>query len=244
MPGIVFGLYLSSKVFADGMAYVALSRVKSLAGLHLISFDNNSIKVNTKCLKEVNRLRELYRKDLPLYDILTASSRSKRKVTGSCELDKPVPKKRRTSIKSAEKSNTPKKKTNTKNECSNKPQADKPRTDPGSQLPRTWPFKFHSVDEQWQRGICALLGFNFEKTNGVAPGGESLPLTCPDQQEIKSIMGDGNCMFRSLFYVITGSENQHKEVRAKIVQHMKDIAHRTHQRLLPKLLQCAGIHTV
>ena len=53
-----------------------------------------------------NRLRELYRKDIPLYDISTASSRSKRKVTGSCELDKPVPKKRR----SAEKSNTPKKK--------------------------------------------------------------------------------------------------------------------------------------
>ena len=42
---------LSSKVFADGMAYVALSRIKSLAGLHLISFDNNSIKVDTKCLK-------------------------------------------------------------------------------------------------------------------------------------------------------------------------------------------------
>ena len=31
-------------------------------------------------------------------------------------------------------------------------------------------------------------------------------------------------MFRSLFYVITGSENQHKEVCAKIVQHMKDTA--------------------
>ena len=93
---------LSNKIFADGMAYVALSRVKSLAGLHLISFDKNSIKVNTKCLKEVNRLRELYRKDLPLYDIPTASSHSKRKLTGSCELDKPAPKQRRTSIKSAE----------------------------------------------------------------------------------------------------------------------------------------------
>ena len=213
---------LSSKIFADGMAYVALSRVKSLAGLHLISLDNNSIKVNTKCLKEVNRLRELYRKDLPLYDIPTASSHSKRKLTGSCELDKPVPKQRRTSIKSAEKSNT---KNNTKkNECSNLSQADKPHTDPGSQLPRTWPFKFHSVDEQWQRGTCASLGFNFKKTNGVAPGSVSLPLTCPDQQKVKSIMGDGNCMFRSLSYVITGSENQHKDVRAKIVQHMKDIA--------------------
>ena len=57
----VKGKFMVSKVFADGMAYVALSRVNSLAGLHLTSFEN---KVNTKCLKEVNRLRKLYSKDL------------------------------------------------------------------------------------------------------------------------------------------------------------------------------------
>ena len=81
---------LSSKVFADGMAYVAFSRVKSLAELHLISSDNNSIKVNTKCLTGCGNCIE---------KIFLC-------MTGSCELDKPVPKKRR----SAEKSNTPKKK--------------------------------------------------------------------------------------------------------------------------------------
>ena len=49
---------LSDKVFSAGMAaYVALSRVRSLAGLHLSAFDPKSITVSTNCLKEVNRLR-------------------------------------------------------------------------------------------------------------------------------------------------------------------------------------------
>ena len=48
---------LSDKVFSAGMAYVAISRVRMLAGLHLIAFEPNSIMVSTSCLKEVNRLR-------------------------------------------------------------------------------------------------------------------------------------------------------------------------------------------
>ena len=74
---------LSDRVFSAGMAYVALSRVRSLAGLHLTEFDPQSIKVSVACLKEVNRLRETFRKDLPLYPIPTVSSSRKRKLTGT-----------------------------------------------------------------------------------------------------------------------------------------------------------------
>ena len=35
---------LSDKVFAEGMACVALSTVRSLAGLHLIAFDPQSVR--------------------------------------------------------------------------------------------------------------------------------------------------------------------------------------------------------
>ena len=76
---------LSDRVFSAGMAYVALSRVRTLAGLHLSAFDTNSISVSTSCLKKVNRLRGLFRKDLPQYQLpkQTATTCRKRKLTGS-----------------------------------------------------------------------------------------------------------------------------------------------------------------
>ena len=47
----------SDNVFCAGMAYVAMSRVRTLEGLHLTAFDPQSIIVNNSCLEEVNRLR-------------------------------------------------------------------------------------------------------------------------------------------------------------------------------------------
>ena len=92
---------LSDKVFSAGMAYVALSRVRSLSGLHLIEFHSKSLMVSGSCLKEVNRLREKYRPDLSLYAIPAPSKvATKRKLSGSnlCG-DQPRPKKQRTATK-------------------------------------------------------------------------------------------------------------------------------------------------
>ena len=44
--------------FTAGQAYVALSRVKSLSGLHLRSFDPEKIKVNKTALIEMERMRQ------------------------------------------------------------------------------------------------------------------------------------------------------------------------------------------
>ena len=57
---------LSSDIFATGMAYVAMSRVRTLADLYvLLAFDSKCIKVSTECIEEVNRLRKLFKMDLP-----------------------------------------------------------------------------------------------------------------------------------------------------------------------------------
>ena len=83
---------LSDEVFSAGIAYVALSiyRIRSLSGLYLSAFSPKSRLVSTTCLKEVNRLRQTFRQDLPLYDI--PSGASKHTLAGTTEHDYPRPK--------------------------------------------------------------------------------------------------------------------------------------------------------
>ena len=83
-----------------------------------------------------------------------------------------------------------------------------------------WPFKFYSVDEQWQHNACTTLGVQFVR---LRPGGPNVDLRPPNH--IKRIRGDGNCLFRSFSYIITGSEEQHMAVSTAILNHKIDIAH-------------------
>ena len=89
---------LSDQVFCPGKAYVALSRVKSLENLHLIAFTKEAIKVSTKCLEEINRLRKTFRPDLPQYAVpcakQSAAPKQKRKLTGLLQSDAPPSTKR------------------------------------------------------------------------------------------------------------------------------------------------------
>ena len=81
-------------IYSDGMAYVALSRVRSLSGLYLTAFDPKSIMVSKSCLKEINRLRQFVQ-DLPLYELPPApGTATKRKLSGSTMPDQPKAKKR------------------------------------------------------------------------------------------------------------------------------------------------------
>ena len=135
-------------IFSEGMTYVALSRVRSLIGLYLSAFNPQSIMVSTKCLKEVNRLRQSFRSDLPLYDIPVKSAKNtKSKLTAITTSDEPRPKTSRQDPTSSSTSTLKRKRESTdtltvtaKRECyiSAVEQAD------------DCPFKYHPVDEQWQ----------------------------------------------------------------------------------------------
>jgi len=57
-------LDIGSSVFTKGQAYVGLSRVKTLDGVHLINLDPSQIKAQENSIVEYNRLRTLYRPDL------------------------------------------------------------------------------------------------------------------------------------------------------------------------------------
>ena len=77
----------------------------------------------------------------------------------------------------------------------------------------------------------------------VSPGSGDTPLTRPDLRSIKKIMGDGNCMFRALSRIVTGSQDQHSVIRAKIVQHMSDKASLmlAHIVAIPRFEECTSV---
>ena len=72
---------LSTDLFGDDMAYVALSRVHTLNALHLLSLDPLS---SNPCINEINRLRSKFQSDLPE---IKNSKRKKRKIQATGALD-------------------------------------------------------------------------------------------------------------------------------------------------------------
>ena len=69
------------------------------------------------------------------------------------------------------------------------------------------------------------LEFRGAFNHGHDRGGPDTILTRPDCRSLKRIVGDGNCLFRSLCYIITSSEEQHFALRTAIVQHMLSFPH-------------------
>ena len=199
---------LSDEIFSEGMAYVALSRLRSLSGLYLSAFDPQSLMVSANCLMEVNRLRQLFRKDLPSFNIPVKSGKTaKRKRTSITAADVPESKK-------------------TKQDATIPPaKAKRKRGSSDTAHTSVSPFKFHPVDEQWQRNMCAQTGLQFYAITRIRAGGPNVSLTRPDMRTVKRIQGDGNCLFRAFSYIITGSESQHMSVRQAILDHMISIAH-------------------
>ena len=89
---------LSDQVFSPGMAYVALSREKQLENLHLIAFKPESVMVSTKCLREINRLRQTYRPDPSVSSAQQAPQTRKRSLSGSLLSFPPPPKQKKVHV--------------------------------------------------------------------------------------------------------------------------------------------------
>ncbi len=50
-------LDLGKDIFTDGQSYVAVSRVRSLAGVHIALIDISRINANTDCVNQYNNWR-------------------------------------------------------------------------------------------------------------------------------------------------------------------------------------------
>ena len=84
--------------------------------------------------------------------------------------------------------------------------------------------QFCPVNSRWQRQKCKDLMFTF--VVGVIYENEAYDKTleirklAPSKE--KRISPDGNCLFRSLSYILTGSDDYHKEIRELLIQNMKN----------------------
>ncbi|XP_067206958.1 uncharacterized protein [Linepithema humile] len=68
---------IGNSVFSHGQVYVALSRVTSSDGLHLINFDPSSIEASEEAIVEYNRLKRIHKSKT---DIISVSKEKYRKI--------------------------------------------------------------------------------------------------------------------------------------------------------------------
>ena len=107
--------------------------------MHLL---HNLLRFNVKCLKEVNRLKQEYRTDLPLYDVSVSCAATKRKLRALSDTNEPPAKRQHTTKEAG---------------FSVVGRQHPPQTKLQSTQVREHnisSFKFHSVSEQWH--LCTF----------------------------------------------------------------------------------------
>ena len=72
------------------------------------------------------------------------------------------------------------------------------------------------IDESWQRSMCNFLGLTFDLVSKQPSNIVGRLLRDFEPYETDDIVGDGNCLFRCLSKIITGSQDSHLQLRSLI----------------------------
>ena len=134
-----------------------------LGGLYLTAFDASSIIVSSASLEEANRLRSLYRSDLPCYEIPKNNSRVKR--TFNYVIDEsayePKPKKPKLATQSKHVAGTKRVRKSSTETVKKKASDDCVITNTVGVGRIEYPnFRYYQVNENWQLQTCERLGLN------------------------------------------------------------------------------------
>ena len=76
--------------------------------------------------------------------------------------------------------------------------------------------RINVIDENWQRSKCDMLAISFESVCRQPSSIVGQSLSGFEPFETEHIEGDGNCLFRCLSKLVTGSENSHLQIRSII----------------------------
>jgi ATP-dependent DNA helicase PIF1 len=229
-----------SSTFGPGMTYVALSRITTLAGLHLIDFDRSKVKCDRKAIEEYNRLRSQFRPDLDEIKLFVASQKraeKEEKVKRACHTKQHITSASpdcRTSNQSMQR--TPKKKSQTKKQH-NSPAA-------VTREKQTNLFQHSSsssVSDEFRKTLCQKFGLLYcgeelhsaeaveQQTCRKMQTAISLQTNRKCSVKIYKAAADGNCLYRALSLGLTGSQTQHDIIRSLIVDHLvtvqQDMSH-------------------
>ncbi|XP_071963919.1 uncharacterized protein [Antedon mediterranea] len=79
-------------------------------------------------------------------------------------------------------------------------------------------FKFVPILEAQRKSMCHKVGINCEHTGRNCGINRTSHIGHPCQ--IKNITGDGNCFYRAISYIISGTENNHLILRKAIGNHL------------------------
>ena len=87
-----------------------------------------------------------------------------------------------------------------------------------ARIPDAYPEdpKVTVIDENWKRSKCNLLGITFESTCEQPSNIVGRSLRDYEPSKTETIIGDGNCLFRCLSKINTGSENSLLQLRCII----------------------------
>ena len=232
---------VGKKVFDGGQTYVALSRCKTIQGLHLINFDARAAKPPKGALEEYWRLSHKlqYKRKPSLRNLDTTeevvwyNTRIKETVKATLNDDirasLPRPKKKRPSYKTTNPPQANKKPSTTGKKKPAKPRKSANPTPMANQgelqaVQRTL-FTYLRVNSQWREERAAQLGFDTRQLPLIREDQALIDVdrtSRPDPNKTIRVDGDGNCFFRSISWYITGDEGNHERVRALMMTHVEN----------------------
>ena len=82
---------------------------------------------------------------------------------------------------------------------------------------------FNPVTMAWQIETCDFFNIQLSQKDNSSSNIRKQTLDFSRPDETQNILGDGNCFFRALSFVITGSQSNHAYLRNAVIQHMFSI---------------------